>query len=127
LKTNASLVAGASAGSAMSLSAIAAITNKTIADSVLITGAVDEEGNMIGAGAIEEKALAAAQDKAELLIIPKSIKTYEEKKVCGAFGEYEYCEVKVIEAEKPFIVSGIKVVQVSNIKEAMPYIFEGGR
>lgn len=124
LKTNASLIAGPSAGSAMAVSTIAALTNKSISEGIFITGAVDENGALIGAGAIEEKALAAKEEGATALIIPNAVTGYEQQKTCTSYKDYTYCETKTAEVKRQLDISGLRIIQASTIQEAMEYILK---
>jgi predicted ATP-dependent serine protease len=90
-------ITGPSAGSALCLAIVAAIENKTLSKEVLITGSVDERGNIGSVGEVLEKARAARQFGAKIFLVPKGEKV---------------------------TVEGLKVIEVRNIREAMNYVFD---
>jgi len=125
LKTNAGLIEGPSAGAAMTLATIAGLQNKTINQSVIITGTIEEDGSINIVGGINEKAQAAKLTNATLFLIPEGRYNvgYEEIKKCKEKETVIYCEIdylpKEIDIEKEL---GIKTIQVKNITEAVKYI-----
>jgi uncharacterized protein len=128
IESEAKIVGGPSAGAAITIATIAALTNKTINPYVAITGTIDENGNIGGVGGIIEKARAAKDFGIRILLVPKGQSIYyttEQKKECKKFEYIEYCiirnELKRVEVEKEV---GIKVYEVKNIRDAMKFFFE---
>jgi predicted S18 family serine protease len=64
-------VDGPSAGALMTLLTISAIDNKTLNDSITLTGTVDNEGNVGAIGGVLEKAQAAKAGGKTLFLIPR--------------------------------------------------------
>ncbi|MDJ1422379.1 MAG: hypothetical protein M5U10_10740 [Candidatus Methanoperedens sp.] len=84
-------VSGGSAGSAITLAAIAAMQGKTLRDDVLITGSIREDHSIGRIGGAKEKALAAKQYGAVLFLVPTG-----QKSEVGEIG-IEIMEVRTIE------------------------------
>ncbi len=63
-------IAGGSAGSAMTLAAMAAMQNKTIRKDVLITGTINEDHTIGRIGAPRAKGLAAKESGAVMFLVP---------------------------------------------------------
>ena len=129
LQAKANVIGGQSAGSAMTISVIAALTNKTLRDDVIITGSILEDGSVGDAGSVKEKAKAAKEGGAKLFLIPRGLGSeahdYKKIKKCGKIKRYDYCEV-VFEEEKVSIGNdiGIEVKEVKTIDEALNYFLE---
>jgi uncharacterized protein len=128
IESEAKVVGGPSAGAAITIATIAALTNKTLNPYVAITGTIDENGNIGGVGGIIEKAKAAKDFGIKILLVPKGQSIYyitEQKRECRKFEYFEYCiirnELKKVEVEKEV---GIKVYEVKDIREAMKFFFE---
>ncbi len=85
------VVGGPSAGAAMAVLTISALSGETINKSITITGTINFDGSIGVVGSIEEKAKAARDDGLQVILVPKVEETN---------------------------VSGIKVVGVRDIKEA---------
>ena len=64
-------VDGPSAGALMTLLTISAIDNKTLNDSITLTGTIDNEGNVGAIGGVLEKAQAAKAGGKTLFLIPR--------------------------------------------------------
>ncbi len=127
IETNASVIEGPSAGAAITIATIALIENKTINESVMITGTINSDGSIGPVGEVAAKAKAAKDVGATLFLVPlgQAVQTYyEPKQVCQKFGFITYCTVEY----KPRKVNvgeevGIEVKEVSNIREALSYFF----
>jgi len=65
------VVDGPSAGAAITMALIAAIQNKTISQSVYMTGTINPDGTIGRVGGIPEKALAAAKKGATDFLVPQ--------------------------------------------------------
>jgi len=126
IEANVSLVEGPSAGAAITIATIAALENKTINKSIMITGTINPDGTIGPVGGILAKAKAAKEVGATLFLVPKGQGTqinYVPKKTCEEIGPVIFCRVVYI-PEKVDISKevGIKVVEVSNIQEALKYM-----
>jgi uncharacterized protein len=126
VQANASIIGGPSAGAAITVATMAALTNRSINNSVMITGAVNHDGTVGPVGGILQKALAAKDAGAIVFLVPltqSSETTYKTRDFCEEIGSVDFCTtetypVKVdIQAE-----SGIRVIEVMDIKEAAGYM-----
>lgn len=125
IKANASIVEGPSAGSAMTLATIAAIENKTINDSVFITGTIEDDGSIGTVGGIGEKAKAAKDNNAKLFLIPdaKYNVGYNEVKECKDLDSIKYCEIVYLPRKTDLSqLLQLEIVPVKNITEAVKYV-----
>ncbi len=124
---NTSVVGGPSAGAAFTIATIAALEGIKLNNTVLITGAIDENGNIHEVGGIYEKAMAAKRAGAKIVLVPygqgKEEKLVPEEK-CIRTANFIYCETrykrKVIDISEKV---GIRVVEVKNIYDAIKYFF----
>jgi predicted S18 family serine protease len=64
---------GPSAGGAMSIAVKAALTNRSIRRDVVMTGTISQEGDVGEVGGIIEKALAAKDNGAKYILVPKML------------------------------------------------------
>ncbi len=127
LKSNASIVGGPSAGAAFTIATIAALLNISLNSSVVITGTINPDGSIGPVGGILEKAEAAKEAGAKLMLVPKGegkvVRLVPIEK-CIKRPDFIFCETtykkKLIDISKKV---GIKVIEVSNIYEAMKYFF----
>lgn len=125
---NASIVGGPSAGAALTVATIASLESKKINDSVMITGTVNHDGTIGPVGGILEKAKAAKQAGATLLLVPllqSRDVLYETREHCEKFGPAQVCTTETI-PKKVDVSSeaGLQIIEVGTIKEALEYIFE---
>jgi uncharacterized protein len=126
ITANASVIEGASAGAALTVATIAALENKTIDPSVMITGTINHDGTIGPVGEILSKANVAKSVGAELFLVPISQSfqvTYESRKHCEQIGFSEICTIETI----PHKVDvgeqvGIDIIEVGTIEEAMEHI-----
>ncbi len=127
IETNASLVEGPSAGAAITIATIAALENKTLNKSVMITGTINPDGTIGPVGGITAKAAAAKDIGAKLFLVPEGQGTYINYlpvKKCQQVGPLTYCVIEY----KPQKVDisrevGIQVKEVSRIEDALKYFF----
>ena len=122
IKTDAEFIGGPSAGAAMAASVIILLENKTLNRNVSITGTILEDGSIGEAGAIIEKARACEKAGLKMLLIPKGSFVdgqYVREKRCSMLNNTEYCEIKYKATEKDL---KIKLIEVSNIEEALSYL-----
>src|SRR3989344_305908 len=105
LKTDSPVVAGPSAGAAMTLLTMASLENKKINPDSIITGTINSGGVIGVVGGLNEKIKAAANKSMKKVLIPK--------------GELNSTELKKLRGE-----FNIDIIEVSNIEEAFE-IFTG--
>ncbi len=126
IETNAQAVGGPSAGAAITVATYAAITNKKINPNVTITGTINEDGSIGEVGGILAKAKAAKDLGLTLFLVPKGQgKSIEliPKRECYQIGNFEFCSITYEVQQKDISKEvGIKVIEVSNIKEAINYM-----
>lgn len=79
--TEADVVGGPSAGSALTIATIATLENKTIRNDTAFTGTVEPDGSVGKVGSVPEKAAAAGAAGMKTFLVPKNqaLITYSEK------------------------------------------------
>jgi uncharacterized protein len=125
IETNASLIEGPSAGAALTIATIAALENKSLNQSVMITGTINPDGSIGAVGAVAEKAKASKDVGATLFLVPEGQGTeisYKPIQKCEKVGPILYCTTKY-KTEKIDISEsvGITVKEVSTVDEALKY------
>ncbi|MBU2559978.1 hypothetical protein KKA03_03695 [archaeon] len=90
-------LSGSSSGAVMTMALIALGKNATLKEDVMITGSIQGDGSIGPVLYIREKAEAAKSLNATLMLVP---------------------------AGQKISVSGIKIIEVSNVEEAMEYMLE---
>lgn len=125
---NASVIGGESAGAALALATIAALQNKSLRNDVIITGTINHDGTIGPVQSILPKAKAAKAHNASLFLVPllqSREVTYETKEHCEKFGATEFCATEQIPKKINISEeSGITVIEVGTIQEAMQYFFK---
>jgi uncharacterized protein len=127
IDANASLIGGPSAGAALTLATIAAISGKKPRENVIITGTINRDGSIGPVSGILEKANASRRNGAEILLVPLLASRdviYETSENCETFGQSKICTTET----KPKKIdvaneTGMKIIEVENITEAMGYFF----
>ncbi len=121
IESNASVVGGSSAGSAMAIATISLLENKELNGSIAITGSLNNDGTLGSASGIKQKANAAKGEGVRLLLVPKGSKydiiNYIDERECESIGSVEYCEIKRIERSN----LDIELKEVETIKDALQY------
>jgi len=126
IQANASVIGGPSAGAAITIATIAALENKTINESVMITGSMNHDGTIGPVGGVFEKAIVSREVGALTFLVPLTQSTqvsYKTREYCEKIGWMDFCTtetypVKVdIEAD-----AGIKVEEVMTIQDAMKFM-----
>jgi len=125
IHANATVIEGPSAGAALTIATIAALENKKINSSVIMTGIINHDGTIGPVGNVLQKANASRDVGAKLFLVPlgqsKEVE-YESKKYCQKIGSFQICHTEMIpkkvDIEKEV---GIKVKEVENIQEALSY------
>lgn len=115
INSTASVVEGPSAGAAMALLLITMLQDKKLPGYVAITGQISEDGSIGSVGGIFLKAEKAAQTGIKLFMIPKG-DAYQTHRFPDGIKTVNLVEY----APKEW---GMKVVEVSNIDEALAYAF----
>jgi len=127
ITTNATSVEGPSAGTALTIATIAAIWKKDIDQRVFITGAINHDGTIGPVGQVLEKAKAAKDAGARLLLVPLMQSqeiTYETRKYCEQIGPAQICtDEKVPQKVNISEEVGIKIIEVNDVQEALKYFF----
>lgn len=125
---NASTIGGESAGAAITVGTMAVLMNRTVRKDVVITGTINHDGTIGPVQGILPKAEAAKQINATIFLVPllqNMEVVYDEREHCEKFGPSEICTIERI--PKKVNVSeetGINIIEVSSIEEAMKYFFE---
>jgi len=126
IEANATVIEGPSAGAAMTVATVAALGNKSINRSVMITGTIKPDGTIGLVGEILAKANAAKDIGAKTFLVPVSqsvVTTYELRKHCEKIGWTEICTTETV-PRKIYVANetGINIVEVANIGEALKYL-----
>jgi uncharacterized protein len=123
IKANASLVEGPSAGAAITVATIAAIQNKSINQSIMLTGTIEEDGSIGPVGAISQKIAAAKQFGAKLFLVPKGslveISSWQREQKCTKKDGITWCEINYVPIPKDL---GIEIKEVKDISQVLEYI-----
>ncbi len=126
------IVGGPSAGAAMTVAAYAALTGKNPRTDVVVTGEIRPDGSIGPVGGLMEKLEACAEHGIRIFLIPKGeryvrVPVVSKKRYSPAPGIVvvrtytEYMTVDLVEEGKE---RGVKVVEVSDIHEVLPYFFD---
>ncbi len=123
------VVDGPSAGAAITATIISLMLNKSINQSVYITGTINPDGSIGKVGGILEKALAAAENNGKLFIVPPGqtkVKVYipVRREIFPGFYLITY-EAKIIDVQEYLDSKGynIKVIEVGSIEELLNYLW----
>lgn len=127
IDVNASIIEGPSAGSAMAVSVLLALENRT-SDGIAMTGTINPDGSIGKIGAVYEKALAAKENGATLFLVPvgQSLTDITNRtRVCETRGGYQVCKInyntKAINIGEEL---NMTVREVANIGDAYQYFIE---
>jgi ATP-dependent Lon protease len=96
---------GPSAGITMTLAMYSAFSGKPARNDVAMTGEITLRGKVLPIGGLNEKLLAASRSGIMTVLIPKD-------------------NVKDLSEIKNEVKEGLKIIPVSDIKDALPYVFE---
>lgn len=125
INADATLIGGESAGAALTVATVAALQNKEIRDDVMITGTINHDGTIGPIGGILEKAKAAKDFGKTTFLVPLlqgNEIVYEERRHCEKFGALEWCNTERVPTKKDVsLESGISIIEVGNIEEALDY------
>ncbi len=123
IESDASVIEGQSAGAALTIATVAAFLNKTINQSVLMTGTINPDGSVGPVGAIVAKAKAAKDLDAKTFLVPEgqgSQVTYVPETECQKIGDVELCTTQY-QRQKTDVTkeAGIEIREVAHISEAL--------
>jgi uncharacterized protein len=126
---NAQIIDGGSAGAAMTLVLISAITGQDLRDGVMITGTIQEDGSIGPVDEIFGKAEAAAKSGVKTFLIPKGQsrqhKPVREVERCFGYTIERVHSVPIDMVEYAVKEWGMNIVEVGDIHEAANYVFYG--
>jgi|Deesub1362A_J573_1020465.scaffolds.fasta_scaffold00016_139 predicted ATP-dependent protease len=88
---------GSSAGTIMTVALIAALKNKTLKEGIMVTGGINENGEILSVAHVTKKALAAKEYGAKIILVPRGQKRF---------------------------IEGIDLIEVRNISEVVDLILE---
>ncbi|MDE1832957.1 MAG: hypothetical protein KGH58_00890 [Candidatus Micrarchaeota archaeon] len=100
-------VSGPSAGAAMTLLAISALSHKQLNTDMVITGTISQDGSVGAVGGIYDKVAAAENSGARFVLVPSAPQ-----------GSAENMLYALVQAN-----TGVPLIEVSNISQAYPYAF----
>ncbi|MBW6462054.1 MAG: hypothetical protein K0B07_03340 [DPANN group archaeon] len=122
LVADASILEGPSAGAAITIATVLALTGSDINDKVMVTGTINHDGSIGPAGRIKAKAMASKEIGAELFLVPVGeAYEYNETEFCSDYGIFkDYCQPELVPVKIEYLAN-IKVVEVANIGEALEY------
>lgn len=128
IEADAQLIEGPSAGAALTIATVAAVQARSLDRSVLITGTIEPDGSIGRVGGILEKAAAAAQANATLLLVPLGDGTVDGNarrvRECAQQGVRYVCSVRYVAEQVP-IDADITVREVASVEEALEYFLTG--
>jgi uncharacterized protein len=121
ITANASVIEGPSAGAAIAIATVFAVEDREVNSSIMITGTIENDGSIRQVGGILAKANASRDQGAQVLLVPPG-QTIEriENLDCEWIGWIEDCKI-VYETVNVAQQSGIRVIEVNNINEALNY------
>lgn len=99
---------GPSAGIAMAMAMLSAISGKPASNDVAMTGEITLTGSILAIGGLTEKLLAAKRNNIKTVLIPKE-------------NEIDLKEI----SDK--VKSGLKIVTIEKVEQAIPYIFDNAK
>ncbi|MEM0084011.1 MAG: S16 family serine protease [Candidatus Methanomethylicia archaeon] len=121
------VVDGPSAGAAITIAIISAITKQSVNNTIYITGTINSDGSIGQVGGIIEKAIASARNGCKIFLVPKGqaqtqILIPVEKEIGRGIKIITY-QYKTINVEQYLKSIGyhLKIIEVSNIIEALNY------
>lgn len=125
IKANATVIEGPSAGAALTVATVAALSKKEINSTVMITGTINHDGTIGPVGEILEKAKAAKSIGADMFLVPLSQSSevvYEEQRYCEQIGFSQICTIEQIPRKMDVSEqAGLAVKEVRTVEEALKY------
>ena len=121
-------IGGPSAGAALAIAAIAAIQNLHLNEKVMVTGRILPDGSIGEVSSIGAKARVAKENGAEIFLVPlgqSTEKVTETVRNCNQQEGNEVCDIEKVQKIKNISDEvGIKIVEVSDVREALAYFLE---
>ncbi len=125
------IVGGPSAGAAMTVAAYAALTGKKPRTDVVVTGEIHLDGSIGPVGGLVDKLNACAEHGIKVFLIPKGeryvrVAVPVTKKISPLPGMViveHSVEWKTVDLVRLGKEKGVKVVEVSDIRQVLPYFF----
>ena len=125
------VVDGPSAGAAITSTLISLMLNKTINQSIYLTGTINPDGSIGKVGGILQKALAAAENGGKIFIVPegqKKVQVYVpiKREILPGFYIITY-ESKIVDVQKYINDKGynMTIVEASTIDDVLKYLWNG--
>ena len=119
------MIEGPSAGAALTIATIAALEEKQVNSSVIITGTINADGTIGPVGEILEKAMAAKSIGAEIFLVPPTQSSevkYSSQRNCERVGWSEVCTIEQVpESVDIENEAGIEVEEVRTVDDALKY------
>ncbi|MFH1978261.1 MAG: S16 family serine protease [Candidatus Aenigmatarchaeota archaeon] len=128
IEADASVIEGGSAGAALTVATVAALTNKTPNTSVMMTGTIRSDGSIGPIGEVTAKAKVAKEHGIILFLVPLQQSTeikQRSQETCRKIGEREICTTETV----PYRVNvaeeaGLAVKEIATVQEALFYFLE---
>jgi uncharacterized protein len=125
IKANATVIEGASAGAALAVATVAALTGEELNSSVMMTGTINHDGTIGPVGEIFAKAKAAKEVGADLFIVPLTQSTeitYNSEKYCEQIGWSQICTIEQIPDKIDVSEQAeIMIMEARTVEEALEY------
>ncbi|HLC59036.1 MAG TPA: S16 family serine protease [archaeon] len=126
IETEATVIEGPSAGAALTIATIAALQNKPLNDSVMMTGTINSDGTIGPVGGILAKAKVAKDLGAALFLVPEGqgLQTnYVPKQTCEKRGSFTFCVTEYVKQTVDTTKDiGIQVIEVATVQDALNYM-----
>lgn len=123
-----SIIGGPSAGAAMTLLTIGTLDGERINQDVSISGTINSGGLIGSVGGLKEKIEAASRNNINTVLIPRGEREYldptRRSLLLSQNSSNTTIEAQTIDLIEHGKVYGVNVVEVGNIFEALPYLFE---
>lgn len=125
IEANSTFVEGPSAGAAFTLAAIAAMQNRRIDAGVMITGTINDNGEIGPVSNILQKAMVAKANGAKLLLVPKGQSNeiaYGTKEYCIKNESAQTCSLREVPVRINISEEAdIEIMEVRGISDAVKY------
>jgi len=125
---NSTVVSGPSAGAALAVATIAELQGIELNPDVMITGTIRPDGTIGKIGGVAEKARAARESGAKVLLVPIGqglIQSFKSEIKCEFVGRIKVCRTNYEQdATTATGKDGLTVKEVSNVREALKYFLQ---
>lgn len=127
---NTSAVGGESAGGALTIATIAALSGRQLREDTIMTGTINPDGTVGQIGGLLAKAKAADEAGFRYFLVPEGQGTYtvvQREQNCSRVGKTVVCETRF----RPIKISignetGITIIEVATIDDVAKYFFSKG-